>query len=601
MKIKNVWSLVALTSIVLAVTACSGTPVVEKKKTTVSAKKLVKTTAGKRPKIAKKIVKRVAVKKAVVVANQAKVKKKSSSRLTSIVKGKPLTAAQSRAKERSIASLGKSRKEQARLKYARAQAARKKLENQKLKRIQLARNNAIKRNNAKRSAYVANWSKMQTLGLDRFSGSQADRPVVNRSAQQARIQAARTAAIRRQQAQKRNALMVASRKRQAAVRSRQPVKARARQLIRTRSRQPVATRAKQPVRARARQPVVTRARQPVRTRARQPVRTRAVQYAARAKTPIRRVSAARRPVVTRRAVVNRPTPRVRKAVYKRPAKRRAVSRIDPNVSFGYALSGAAIERTKQRVRYDGKYVKIGYPWGDVPKSIGVCTDVVIRAYRRLGIDLQSEVHKDITKDFYAYPNLVKWGLTRPDPNIDHRRVYNLQAFFKRHKAELPRSRNPRDYKVGDLVTWMVGPNFPHIGVVVNKPSKADPNRLMIAHNIGYGPKVEDILFRFPMTGHYRYTPKNRKINPALLFAKTPPPASVKRRQRSRGLSYAEILQASKILSGKAQARSLPNINDLLAKGNSKTKPREKIMLAHLDATIFGQTGLNQEALKALLK
>ena len=204
-------------------------------------------------------------------------------------------------------------------------------------------------------------------------------------------------------------------------------------------------------------------------------------------------------------------------------QRPSVTRIDG--SFGHALSNAALERTKHRVRYDGKYVKIGYPWGDVPKSIGVCTDVVIRAYRRLGIDLQQEVHKDISQDFYAYPNLVKWGLNKPDPNIDHRRVYNLQAFFKRHKAELPRSRNPRDYKPGDLVTWMVGPNFPHIGVVVNKPSKADPNRLMIAHNIGYGPKVEDILFRFPMTGHYRYTHKNRKINPALHFAKTPAPES----------------------------------------------------------------------------
>jgi len=579
MKIKNVWGFVALTSIVFAVTACSGTPVVEKKvvsKAAVPTKEVLRTAAKQRPKTQKNkadtnsatVKKGTTAKKAVIVASKAKATKKVP-RPSIVEKDKRLTAAQSRAKKRAITSLVKSRREQARLKYARAQASRKNIENQRLKRIQLARNNAAKRNAAKQSAYVAKWSKMQLLGLERFVGSQASKPVISRSAQQAK---------------KRNPRTVAARKRQTIV-----------------------TRAKQPVRTRSRQPVVTRAKQPVRTRSRQQPanNTRAIQYAARAKVTARRVLLARRAAARRaaagRAAINRPNPRVRKAVYKRPAKRKAISRIDPNISFGNALSGAAIERTKHRVRYDGKYLKIGYPWGDVPKSIGVCTDVVIRAYRRLGIDLQQEVHKDISNDFYAYPNLVKWGLTKPDPNIDHRRVYNLQAFFKRHKAELPRSKNPRHYKAGDLVTWMVGPNFPHIGVVVNKPSKADPNRLMIAHNIGYGPKIEDILFRFPMTGHYRYTPRNRKVNPALLFAKSPPPASVIRRQRNRSLSYAEVLQASKILSGKVQSRSLPSIKDLQARSSSKTKPQEKIMLAHLDATIFAQTGVNQDALKALLK
>ena len=292
---------------------------------------------------------------------------------------------------------------------------------------------------------------------------------------------------------------------------------------------------------------------------------------------------------------------IRKASFNRAAKRPTIARIDPNVKFGYALSNAAIERTKHRVRYDGAYVKIGYPWGDVPKTMGVCTDVVIRAYRRLGIDLQQEVHKDISSDFYAYPNMAKWGLSRPDPNIDHRRVYNLQAFFKRHKAELPRTRNPRNYKPGDLVTWMVGPSFPHIGVVVNKPSKADPNRLMIAHNIGNGPQIEDILFRFPMTGHYRYTPRNRKINPSLIFAKTPPPASVIKRQRNRSLSYAELLRASKLLTGNTQARATSVSKDLLTKNTKAKKPQERIMLAHLDASVFDSAGINQDALQALLK
>lgn len=289
----------------------------------------------------------------------------------------------------------------------------------------------------------------------------------------------------------------------------------------------------------------------------------------------------------------------RKAVYRKPVqhvqqKRKFIPRINPNNSFGYALSNAAVERTKHRVRYDGRYLKIGYPWGDVPKSIGVCTDVVIRAYRRLGIDLQQEVHKDISKDFYAYPNLTKWGLEKPDPNIDHRRVYNLQAFFKRHKAELPRSRNPRDYKPGDLVTWMVGPTFPHIGVVVNQPSPADPNRLMIAHNVGAGPVIEDILFRYPMTGHYRYTPEHRKVNPALHFAKTPTPASVLRKKQRNQLSYAQLLQASRYLES-----SKPVVEKQV---KSTTKLPARMYLAQLDSVLNpARSDLNSAAVQALLK
>ncbi|RVU83777.1 DUF1287 domain-containing protein [Leucothrix sargassi] len=319
----------------------------------------------------------------------------------------------------------------------------------------------------------------------------------------------------------------------------------------------------------------------------------AAQKAAAKKAALAKKSAAQKPVYKKPvaprsnlqyAVNRQQLAQYRKAVVRKPVpQKRRVTRIDPDQSFGYALSNAAIDRTKHKVRYDGAYIKIGYPWGDVPKAIGVCTDVVIRAYRKLGIDLQKEVHEDISRDFYAYPNLKKWGLTKPDPNIDHRRVYNLQAFFKRHKAELPRSRNPKDYKPGDLVTWMVGPSFPHIGVVVNKPSKADPNRLMISHNIGYGPQIEDILFRYPMTGHYRYTPKNKKINPALHFAKTPPPASVR---KQNAMDYNDLLEASRYLIGD---------------GNKAKKDKKVLQVKQTTPQRINLAQLDTAALNALMK
>lgn len=371
-------------------------------------------------------------------------------------------------------------------------------------------------------------------------------------------------------------------------------------------------RSPQAIGVRSPQPVGVRSVQPVGVRSPQPAKSRALQLA-KAQQNKRRVAqnkqranvklASGRAVKKGRVVhANARKPvqvSFRKAVYRKPVvnkrtQRRSMRRIDPNHSFGYALSNAAVERTKQKVRYDGRYIKIAYPWGDVPKSMGVCTDVVIRSYRRLGIDLQQEVHKDISNDFYAYPNLTKWGLDKPDPNIDHRRVYNLQAFFKRHKAELPRSRNPRDYKPGDLVTWMVGPTFPHIGVVVNKPSPSDPNRLMIAHNVGAGPVIEDILFRFPMTGHYRYTPAHRKINPALHFAKTPPPPSVLRKQQRNQVTYAQLLEASKYL-GKARK---PKVGK---QASTQTKPPAKMYLAQLDSLAPGVGELNSAAVNALMR
>jgi uncharacterized protein YijF (DUF1287 family) len=167
------------------------------------------------------------------------------------------------------------------------------------------------------------------------------------------------------------------------------------------------------------------------------------------------------------------------------------------------LVQAAIERTAHQVTYNGSYRKISYPGGDVPDNIGVCTDVVIRSYRKIGIDLQKEVHEDMQANFSAYPK--NWGQKRPDTHIDHRRVPNLQVFFQRHGTELPVTEDPQEYKAGELVTWMLPGNLPHIGIVTNRTS-ADGQRPMIVHNIGRGPKLEDILFRYPITGHYSYYP-----------------------------------------------------------------------------------------------
>jgi len=164
------------------------------------------------------------------------------------------------------------------------------------------------------------------------------------------------------------------------------------------------------------------------------------------------------------------------------------------------LVAAAVAQTGSKVNYDGSYRSIPYPGGDVPETIGVCTDVVIRAYRHVGVDLQVKVHEDMKRAFKAYPQL--WGLSRPDPSIDHRRVPNLQTFFQRAGAELPVSGDPRVYRAGDLVTWMLPGNAPHVGVVIGEKSATDTP--LVVHNIGRGPEVEDILFRYPITGHYRY-------------------------------------------------------------------------------------------------
>lgn len=173
--------------------------------------------------------------------------------------------------------------------------------------------------------------------------------------------------------------------------------------------------------------------------------------------------------------------------------------------YAAKLVAAAKARTEQVVRYDGSYRSLDYPDGDVLLNIGVCTDLVIRAYRALDVDLQSAVHEDMRKYFAAYPSSRIWGLSKPDANIDHRRVPNLQAFFTRVGLSLPVSPSAADYVPGDLVTWMLPGNLPHIGIVSDELNR-ERSRPMIIHNIGAGPQSEDRSFDFPITGHYRYVP-----------------------------------------------------------------------------------------------
>lgn len=171
-------------------------------------------------------------------------------------------------------------------------------------------------------------------------------------------------------------------------------------------------------------------------------------------------------------------------------------------SFASRLCKEAFKLTQgQQVTYDPAYYTIPYPNGDVPPTRGVCTDVVIRAYRTLGIDLQKLVHEDMKQHFHLYPK--KWGLKKPDTNIDHRRVPNLMVFFERHGKSLPVTANASDYKPGDLVTWDLGNNTPHIGIVMDKKS-ADGKRPLIVHNIGGGQEISDCLFSYTITGHYVY-------------------------------------------------------------------------------------------------
>lgn len=164
------------------------------------------------------------------------------------------------------------------------------------------------------------------------------------------------------------------------------------------------------------------------------------------------------------------------------------------------LATAAQAQIGVTLHYDGSYRKLPYPGGDVALDRGVCTDVIIRAYRKLGIDLQERVHQDMRARWSQYPR--RWGLKAPDTNIDHRRVPNLEVYFRRHGAVLPVSRRAADFKPGDIVTWVIPPALPHIGIVADQRS-ADGTPLVI-HNIGAGTQLEDVLFAYKMVGHFRY-------------------------------------------------------------------------------------------------
>ena len=177
-----------------------------------------------------------------------------------------------------------------------------------------------------------------------------------------------------------------------------------------------------------------------------------------------------------------------------------------NLIFGQeaqniTLSDAALVLTKQQVTYDPSYYSISYPNGDIPNSKGVCTDVIIRAYRMLDIDLQREVHEDMKANFNKYPKI--WGLTSTDKNIYHRRVPNLMKFFERHGSVKVKSTNSSDYLPGDIVCWNLSGGITHIGIVINKRTN-DGKRNLIVHNIGAGQVIEDCLFDFKIIGHYRY-------------------------------------------------------------------------------------------------
>ena len=169
--------------------------------------------------------------------------------------------------------------------------------------------------------------------------------------------------------------------------------------------------------------------------------------------------------------------------------------------FGSRLADSAFTLTKQKVTYDPAYFQIKYPNGDVPGDKGVCTDVIIRAYRKVGIDLQKEVHEDIKTNFNNYPKY--WKLKKSDTNIDHRRVPNLMVFFAKYGKVKQLTLKPTDYLPGDIVCWNLRGAITHIGLVSNKKTP-DGKRYFMIHNIGHGQVLEDCLFEYKIIGHYDY-------------------------------------------------------------------------------------------------
>jgi uncharacterized protein YijF (DUF1287 family) len=168
-------------------------------------------------------------------------------------------------------------------------------------------------------------------------------------------------------------------------------------------------------------------------------------------------------------------------------------------ALGRSVAVAARQQIGVTKEYDPAYVSLGYPGGDVPVHTGVCSDVVVRALRRIGIDLQKEIHEDMRENFRVYPQ--KWGLKKPDRNIDHRRVANLMRYFERHQVALRESlQSEESYRPGDIVAWDLGKGILHVGVVSDRAAGRTP---LIIHNIGNGTREENILFRYRVIGHYR--------------------------------------------------------------------------------------------------
>ena len=196
----------------------------------------------------------------------------------------------------------------------------------------------------------------------------------------------------------------------------------------------------------------------------------------------------------------------------RPSQRRAVAEVIPPPSVARPLPAnaspqtkqlvdAAIEQSKVTTGYDPSWVKIDYPNGDVSSETGVCSDVIVRAFRKAGIDLQKEVHEDMTRARSEYPR--KWGASGTDTNIDHRRVLNLTTYFERQGKSLPITNDRADYLPGDVVAWELSDGVEHIGILTNLSSEPGKHYLIV-HNIGAGARVEDVLLAWKIIGHYRY-------------------------------------------------------------------------------------------------
>lgn len=177
------------------------------------------------------------------------------------------------------------------------------------------------------------------------------------------------------------------------------------------------------------------------------------------------------------------------------------TQLKPDAAPRAKVNAALIEQTTYTKSYDPAYTKLDYPNGDVPLETGVCADVIVRALRQGGVDLQKEIHEDMTRSFAKYPQ--KWGARRADKNIDHRRVPNLMTWFARQGKSLPLSDDEKNYQPGDIVAWELGNGLLHIGMV--GPVKvAGAERYAIVHNIGQGARLEDVLFAWKVIGHYRY-------------------------------------------------------------------------------------------------